>query len=139
MKKSVKLPVVSKNVSDYPQKAICPVCGVQKVFEPHSFAAIDGGALLMNRRNDSGTTSSTLDAFMGLTWHGGHDVGNGKDREIYTKINIAKDVRGGYFCLYFCSTKCLRLFLNSCVDELETSIKKAKRDYSRWPINKKRS
>jgi hypothetical protein len=139
MKKRIKLPVVSKGMSDYPQKGICPICRKGKVLEPHSFAALSGGAILMNRRNNTGSSSDKLDAYLDLTWHGAHDNGNGKNREIYTVKYIALDVRGGNFCLYFCSSKCLRSFLNSCVDEFEHSIKKAMRESMEWPINKKKS
>ena len=60
-----------------------------------------------------------MDGFLHLSWHGAHDGGEGKDREIGAMVEIARDVRGGQFDLYFCSPKCLRSYLNYCVDVLE--------------------
>ena len=68
-----------------------------------------------------------MDGFLALEWHGAHDGGQGKDRDIYEMIEIAKDVRGGEFDICFCSTKCLRAYLNFCVDELEKKLKVQKR------------
>ena len=36
---------------------------------------------------------------------------------------IVRDTNFGQFDLYFCSTPCLRRFLNACVDELERLLK----------------
>jgi hypothetical protein len=145
MKKRLKLPVVTKRVSNYPLKAICPICKKRKVFEPHSFVVLSGGAILINRKNntsitkkDTNITSDNLDACLDIIWHGAHGDGVGNNREIFTGKYIAYDVRGGWFDLYFCSPKCLRLFFNKCVDEFELSTKKAMRESLQWPINKKR-
>jgi hypothetical protein len=138
MKNTIKLPVVAKRINDYPQKALCPICKKRKVLEPHSFASLSGGAMLINRRNDTGGASDNLDGYLEFIWHGAHDNGVGKNREIYTVEYIAHDVRGGYFDLYFCSPKCLRAFLNKCVDEFKLSIKKAMQESLKWPANKKK-
>ncbi len=90
-------------------------------------AIISGGALLMNRKDDSGGPSGNLESYLNLSWHGAHDGGEGEDREIGLIMDIAQDVKGGQFDLYFCSTSCLREFLNSCVDELEKRIRKEKK------------
>ncbi|MFA7061273.1 MAG: hypothetical protein WC156_10690 [Pedobacter sp.] len=37
-------------------------------------------------------------------------------------LDIIKDIRGGQAEMYFCSTECLRQFLNFCVDELEQKM-----------------
>ncbi len=125
----IKLPVVKgKKYNHYPRRALCPWCKKKKVFEPHSMAILSGGALLMNRKEKNGGSSDDLDAYLSLTWHGAHDSGKGDDRKIYSNIDIASDVKGGEFDLYFCSTKCLRAFLNACVDELEKKIEKEKQN-----------
>ena len=85
-------------------------------------AILIGGALLMDRTNDSGRMSDDLDGFLTLTWHGAHDTGVGKDRGIYASVDLAENTRGGQFEVYFCSTNCLRSYLNFCVDELEKKI-----------------
>ena len=119
-----KLPVVAKSKSSYPDKALCPQCRKAKVFEPHSTAILSAGALLMNRKTQSGGMSDNLDGVMSLTWHGAHDGGVGRNREIYTSVYVADSVRGGQFDLYFCSTDCLRRFLNECVDALDAKVAK---------------
>ncbi len=120
-----KLPVVAKTKSSYPDKALCPQCRKAKVLEPHSMAILSAGALRMDRKTDSGKMSDNLDGFLSLTWHGAHDNGAGDNRDIYTSVYVADSVGGGQFDVYFCSTDCLRAFLNECVDALDAKIAKA--------------
>lgn len=111
----------------FPKEALCPVCRAAKVLEPHSMAIINLGAILMtNRETGSGTMSSDLDGFLRLIWHGAHDGGLGRDSGIDAHVEIVEDAHGGQADLYFCSTRCLRGFLNACVDELEHRIVGAK-------------
>ena len=98
-----KLPVLTGDKNSYPTRAICPKCRKRKVFEPHSFAVLSG------------------EAGLDLTWHGAHDQGIGEHRDIHVGVSVVRDVIG-QFDLYFCSMKCLRAFLNDCVDELEARI-----------------
>ena len=118
----MKLPTLKGCTSFYPKKALCPWCKKNKVLEPHSFAILGGGALLMDRKCDSGGPDDSMDGFLHMSWHGAHDGGIGKDKGIGAMIEIARDVRGGQFDLYFCSTKCVRSYLNFCVDELERKL-----------------
>ena len=37
-----------------------------------------------------------------------------------TKLYLVRNVHGGHAMIFFCSTKCLRAFLNAAVDALET-------------------
>jgi hypothetical protein len=104
--------------------ALCPWCKKNKVFEPHSFAVLSGGAMLMDKTRENGGPDDRLDAFLSLSWHGAHDNGKGNYRDINEMTEIARDVRGGQFDIYFCSTKCLRAYLNYCIDKLEKKIKK---------------
>jgi hypothetical protein len=118
----LKLPVVKGKSNHWPKKPLCPICGNHKVFEPHSMAILAAGALLMDRAKDSGGPSDRLDGFLALHWHGAHDGGKGKVRDVYCAVDIIRDSVGGQADLYFCSTKCLRTFLNACVDELERKV-----------------
>jgi len=86
-------------------------------------ANLSGGALLMNRTKTSGRPDGTMDGFLDFVWHGAHDGGRGRNKDIFTSVPIAEDCRGGQFALYFCSTSCLRTFLNACVDALESKVK----------------
>ncbi|MEW6753941.1 MAG: hypothetical protein AB1505_23615 [Candidatus Latescibacterota bacterium] len=82
-------------------------------------AILTAGALLMDREQGTGTMSDRLDGFLSLTWHGAHDGGSGAHRDADCTVYVVDEARGGQGELYFCSTDCLRQFLNRCVDELE--------------------
>ena len=82
--------------------------------------------MLMDRKRENGGPDNRMHGFLAIDWHGAHDGGKGIDRDIYEIVEIAKEVRGGQFDLCFCSTKCLRAYLNFCVDELEKKIRKQK-------------
>lgn len=127
MKTKFRFPVAKGRRVFFPKEALCPVCKAAKVLEPHSMAIINLGAILMtNRETGSGTMSDDLDGFLRLIWHGAHDGGLGRDSGVDAHVEIVQDVRGGQADLYFCSTGCLREFLNACVDELERTIAEAK-------------
>jgi hypothetical protein len=123
----MRFPIFQNDTAIFPKVARCPWCKKGKVFEPHSMAILEGGACLMNRRTACGGTDDRMDAFLQLTWHGAHDHGIGDDRELYTSVPVAEDCVGGQFELYFCSTKCLRAFLNSWVDELDKRVLQQKK------------
>jgi len=80
----------------------------------------------MDRKRENGGPDDKMGGFLAVAWHGAHDNGLGKDRDIFEIVEIAKDVRGGEYEILFCSTKCLRAYLNFCIDELEKKIKKKK-------------
>lgn len=122
-----KFPVVKGKSWHWPKKPLCPICGKNKVFEPHSMAILTAGAMLMDRARDSGTPSNNLDGFLEIHWHGAHDGGQGKDGDVFCGVDIIRDAIGGQADLYFCSTECLRKFLNTCVDELERKVAEARR------------
>ena len=48
----LKFPVVKGKSNHWPKKALCPICGKNKVFEPHSMAVLYAGAMLMDRAKD---------------------------------------------------------------------------------------
>jgi hypothetical protein len=125
----LKMPVTSGARSDFPDRALCPWCQKNKVLEPHSFAYIGGGALFMDRIEDSGGPHEDMEGYLYLAWHGGHpeEGGEGGDPNIEAHVQIADGVLGGQYGLYFCSTNCLRAFLNYCVDKLEQKLERKRR------------
>ena len=129
----MNFPVLTDGANVFPNIACCPQCKRRKVFEPNSMACLNGGAFLMDRRSKSGKADDRLDAFVTIDWHGAHDHGTGEDREIYETVSLAENCRGGQFSLYFCSTKCLRAFLNSWVDALEKKIARQRRNSKSTP------
>ena len=127
MKRRTSLPVAKGKDANWPSKALCPICGKNKVFEPHSMAVLSAGAILMDRKEKVGGPSDEMDGFLNLTWHGAHDGGTGRDQQMWCGVDIARDVLGGQTELYFCSTACLRQFLGDCVDALELKIKRERK------------
>jgi hypothetical protein len=103
------------------------VCGKTGIFEPNSFACLSGGALLGKTDSDCECEiGGTLD----IAWHGAHptDGGKGDDPDIFASVPIATGEHTMQYELYFCSTSCLRTFLNSWVDALETRLKEHKKN-----------
>ena len=126
-----KLPLLSGSKAAYPGTSTCPVCRRAKVFEPHSFVVLEAGALLMNRRTQDSRPSASLDGFLSLIWHGAHDGGAGRDRDITAVLPVADSVAGGQVAFYFCSPKCLRQFFRELVTSLEDRIRSAKKPRAR--------
>ncbi len=56
--------------------------------EPHSFAMLGGGTLLMNRKNNSGGSDDQMDGFLYMTFHGAHESGLGKEKGINVTVRI---------------------------------------------------
>lgn len=118
----MKFPVVKGEKTAYPSVALCPQCKKRKVFEPNSMVILAGGAVLLDRKRENSIHTRALSGFLCLAWHGAHDNGVGHDRDIGAAVEIAAATAGGQFEMYFCSTTCVRIFLNSCVDALEKCI-----------------
>ena len=117
-----RFPVIRPRQWHYPTRALCPWCRKRKVFEPHSFAVLGGGACLRQPRSKISGPDTRMEGFLALHWHGAHDGGIGRHRDRYVVVEIVRDSRAGQYDLCFCSPQCLRAFLNTCVDELEARI-----------------
>lgn len=117
----IALPVVRKRQVVFPAKPRCPWCRKRKVYEPHSMAILNAGAM---RRvgKDQYEMATDAAAFLTLSWHGAHSGGQGARAGLYASVDVADAVANGQFDLYFCSTMCLRGFLNYIVDALESKI-----------------
>jgi endogenous inhibitor of DNA gyrase (YacG/DUF329 family) len=120
----MKSPTLAGKTTDFPSKAKCPICKKRKVLEPHSMAIFSGGSIYTGNKQG---IPDNLEGYTSLIWHGAHDTGIGKDRDIFTRVDFARDTDGGQFEVYFCSTKCMRTFFNQWVDALETKVKKEKK------------
>lgn len=120
----MKFPLLSKKKYVYPEKSECPSCKKKGIFEPNSFAVLSGGALVVDRKKKISNMDENLDGFLSFTWHGAHTKlgGKGEFNDVCASIDIASNVFGGQFELYFCSTKCMRDFLNKMVDALEEKM-----------------
>src|SRR5262249_26606731 len=98
----------------------CLVCGRMGAHEPNGFAFLNGGALKKVGRRHA-TMSPDLEGFLSIGVHGGHGRGKPQPSAL---VSVAEGVPLGQFEYYFCSTKCLRKFLNHCVDTLEQRLAK---------------
>ena len=91
-------------------------------------AILAGGAVrVVDRPSKSADMAVDSIGFLDIIWHGAHDGGLGTDREISARVPLAEDTPDGQFEFYFCSTRCLRDFLNACVDKLDLRIRKEKK------------
>jgi len=118
-------PIIEGDETGFPDGFVCPVCREAKVWEPHTFVSLDGGALKMDRGEDSGGPSDELDGFLYLGWHGAHDEGEGDFRETGGFVPIVQGVLGGQYSVVVCSPACVRRLFNVWVDELESRMKNA--------------
>lgn len=118
-------PLIIQN-SDFPRDFICPICRKNRIGEPHSFAVLQGGAMLYDEEGDS-IFPSNLKGFLELIWHGHHDDDiEDEDSDISSFLKIVEESSEGQFGLYFCSTACLRAFFMKLVDDLEEQIQVAR-------------
>lgn len=122
----MKMPLAKGHKSTYPQKPLCPICKKARVFEPHSFAVVAGGALLMDRKRRNSRMNDALDGFLDLVWHGAHDSGKGVNQKTYAVVPIVDAARGGQFEIYVCSLRCLRRLFSEWVDSLEGAVNASK-------------
>lgn len=121
---NIKFPVVSDENSVFPQninESTCPVCKENRLGPGKETAYIHGGALLLEERSQGievANLADNLEGFLFLDWNGRN--------EKCVDLELALNVKKGQFSINFCSTKCLREFLNMSVDKLEENIKLAK-------------
>lgn len=92
----------------------CGCCG-EKYTKNGEFICLDGGALKGNSKEAE--MSSNLIGFLSITLHDHNYHGKGG------YLQIAECTRNGQFEFYFCSTQCLRKFLNYLVDRFEEGLK----------------
>lgn len=115
----ISLPVVRGKRSSYPSRALCPICKRKKVLEPHTMVLLRGGACLQMKPGRPAGPDERMTAFLDIATHTAHDGGAGQRNLGNGWVRIAEDVLGGQFDIAFCSPHYLRMFLTSCVDELE--------------------
>lgn len=110
----------------------CPQCGGRST--PGAFAVLDGGAMrVTNAKTGDAVMADDCAGFLDVVWHGGAN-------DVDAMVSLAEDTPKGQFEFYFCSTKCLRAFLNTCVDELEKRVKAARhREIRKLTVRKRGS
>lgn len=126
----MNFPVVTGKQDSYPKGHRCPICLSEKALASDSHVALSGGAALKAPEGHSGPSDAML-GYLFLTWSSTFTEGDGSESAAGTLIPIADRVRGGQFRFSFCSTACLRSFLNGCVDELEKSVAREQKNLRR--------
>ncbi len=113
--RKIQFPVVKGKHVFFPANHICPWCRKRKLSEPPGMAIVNAGAMRREGKDRYGMATDDA-AFFTLVWHSNSLKADEYDD---ASVRIAELVDSGQFDLYFCSTDCLRGFLNYCVDELE--------------------
>lgn len=118
----MKLPLINETTKPfYPRDNKCPICST-KIGEPNTFVVLSGGALKKVEEGIYEGLIEDLFGFLDITFHGAHDKGKGKHKDVFISKEIAKHSRLGQFSLYFCSLQCLKKFLNNIIDEMEEEL-----------------
>jgi hypothetical protein len=102
--------------SVWPGDGRCPVCG-RGFREMQQVAYIMAGACWDS--DELSVDARVIQAFLNIGVHGARsDVKDSAD------LQIIRDLQGGQFDLNFCSTNCLRDWLNSVVDRVEEDLQR---------------
>ena len=119
----MEFPTIKGESDPHFDKRECRVCGARGLHEPNSFATLEAGA--MEKVGNVAAAAFDHLAWLPMSWHGAHtDLdGDGKLPDTGGHLKIVDDCPSGQFAIYFCSTDCLRTFLNECVDALEKKIR----------------
>ena len=97
----------------------CEVCG--EIYNKDcTFICLNGGALKGDEHEAE--MSSDLVGFLGISLHDHNYHGKGG------YLPIVEHAYNGQFEFYFCSTACLRKFLNVLVDKFENGMKQQKKE-----------
>src|SRR5262249_19044409 len=115
------LPLPMKDTCTWPRESKCPVCSKQ--FNG-AFAVLNAGALMGDGKGN-GSWDDRLLGFFTMIWHGAHGNPDPAENDVYSGIDVVEDVQGGQYDLTFCSTSCMRSFLNACIDKLEMRVKRS--------------
>ncbi len=107
----------------FPAGNICPWCKKRRLGVRPGMAILNAGAMRAEGKDRYGMATDDA-AFFTLIWHTDH---SNPDEYDFALVDIADLVDSGQFELHFCSTDCLRGFMNFCVDELERRRKLSKR------------
>ena len=118
----MEFPTIKGESDPHFERRECRVCGASGLHEPNSFAILEAGSM----QKLGNTAAPTFDhvAWLSMAFHGAHtdSGGVGKQPDSGGHITIVEDAPMGQFAIYFCSTECLRSFMNKCVDALEEEI-----------------
>lgn len=85
-----------------------------------NFAFLAGGAMLLDKHGEGGSDPK-MQGYLDIGMHGARE-GNSDDVMIALGLKQSQ----GQFEFMFCSTACLRIYLNEAVDRLETAASRKK-------------
>jgi len=117
----IEFPLIYDDEKCFPKDiegSLCPVCQKKKLGLTEDCAFIHGGALQLDPEDDHRLKQSDdVQGFLFFDWNGPNNQ--------TVDFELARDVKKGQYTINFCSTKCMRMFLNHCVDKLEEKIENA--------------
>ena len=125
----IKFPVIDhKGDNVYPEGNICPICKKEKVFTKNDrHIEISGGGLfVLNKKEEYKKSIPETEGFLSLVWYEKVKNKNGISLWDGSYMDIVERSANGIYSLSFCSTKCLREFINKCLDEFERRVEKRK-------------
>ena len=106
---------------------ICDFCDQGIFFNDETFTSLTGGACLPVELDESEREAKMrkkieqqADGFLGISWRAPYSRGEGGKLE---SVRLVEQGHQGQFELEFCSTSCLRSYLNLQVDSLEELVK----------------
>jgi hypothetical protein len=121
---ALRFPVAQGSQSFFPTNSVCPICEAKRVGEPHEFVGLSGGAASESGENGEGFLTIYAHPQEVPPFASPQVVGAPIGQSEGAELEIVRDTNFGQFDLCFCSTSCLRRFLNTCVDELERTLRK---------------
>ncbi|NRB40863.1 MAG: hypothetical protein HRU20_20730 [Pseudomonadales bacterium] len=113
-------PVLSGKDKHFPgiEDSMCPVCKSKAVWADNETIELSGGC-----RDTDDLHNANVHSDLWLDWWSQKDK---QGLQSHTELAIANHVESPAYQLAFCSTDCLRQFLNSAIDSLESQIEDEK-------------
>ena len=113
----MKFPVVQQGKSNFPKDSKCPICQKALVTpEKVEQVVLTVGALKKMGKGWSGCGNGNLGGILTICTHSHNSDMPG------VSVDVVDLAGNGQADLVFCSTKCLRAFLNTIVDEVERKM-----------------
>ena len=113
----MEFPVLHGKQHNFPDVSdpVCPVCKLKNVWGSNEYVELSCGSQIEN--------AQTIESDLWLDWFSNKDS-NGVQAQ--AELAIASEVSSSRLQFAFCSTDCLRKFLNTAVDSLECKIHETK-------------
>ena len=123
----MEYPILDENSKDYtyPTDGKCPVCGAK--FADTGFAFFSAGGMAVDQHGDTITPENLmLESYFNIGFHGSEyfpsHIDEGKE-ETYLGLDIVHFCKSGEFEFNFCSTTCMKAWINTIFDDFAKHFK----------------